>query len=94
MCSATPGRLIQEWRGLKETHPNQGRGLEWLVTEERFLAVELALLEDHGMTLPPARFPLRGFDRSGQITWRRKALDDTRKALCEGGCSWRGPGRS
>ena len=73
--------LIQEWRGLKETHPNQGRGLEWLVTEERFLAVELALLEDHGMTLPPARFPLRGFDRNGQINWRRKALEDTRKAL-------------
>ena len=73
--------LIQEWRGLKETHPNQGRDLEWLVTEERFLALELALLEDHGMTLPPARFPLRGFDRNGQIGWRRKALDDTRKAL-------------
>ena len=73
--------LIQEWRGLKETHPNQGRGLEWLVTEERFLAVELALLEEHGLTLPPARFPLRGFDRNGQVNWRRKALDDTRRAL-------------
>ena len=73
--------LIQEWRELKETHPNEGKGLSWLVTEERFLAVELALLEDHGMTLPPARFPLRGFDRNGQINWRRKALDDTRKAL-------------
>ena len=73
--------LIQEWRGLKETHPNEGRGLTWLCTEERFLAVELALLEDHGMTLPPARFPLRGFDRNGQTGWRRKALDDTRRAL-------------
>ena len=73
--------LIQEWRELKEDHPNEGRGLAWLVTEERFLAVELALLEDHGMTLPPARFPLRGFDRNGQTGWRRKALDDTGKAL-------------
>ena len=73
--------LIQEWRELKETHPDKGKGLTWLVTEERFLAVELALLEDQGMTLPPARFPLRGFDRNGQINWRRKALDDTRKAL-------------
>ena len=73
--------LIQEWRKLKDTHPNAGRGLGWLRTEERFLALELALLEDHGMTLPPARFPLRGFDRNGQIGWRRKALDDTRKAL-------------
>ena len=73
--------LVQEWRELKETHPNQGRGLEWLLTEERFLAVELALLEENGRTLPPARFPLRGFDRNGQIGWRRKALDDTRRAL-------------
>ena len=73
--------LIQEWRELKETHPNQGKGLSWLRTEERFLAVELALLEEHGLTLPPARFPLRGFDRNGQTGWRRKALDDTRKAL-------------
>ena len=73
--------LVQAWRGLKETHPNQGRGLAWLRVEERFLAVELALLEEHGLTLPPARFPLRGFDRNGQVNWRRKALDDTRRAL-------------
>ena len=73
--------LIQEWRELKETHSNQGKGLSWLRTEERFLAVELALLEEHGMTLPPARFPLRGFDRNGQTGWRWKALDDTRQAL-------------
>ena len=73
--------LIEEWRKLKETHPNEGKGLDWLRTEERFLTVELELLEEHGMTLPPARFPLRGFDRSGQTGWRRKALDDTRRAL-------------
>ena len=73
--------LIQEWRELKETHPNRGKGLSWLGTEERFMAVELALLEEHGLTLPPARFPLRGFDRNGQTGWRRKALDDTREAL-------------
>ena len=73
--------LVQEWRDLKETHPNEGRGLEWLLAEERFLSVELALLEEHGLTMPPARFPLRGFDRSGQVNWRRKALDDTRRKL-------------
>ena len=27
--------LIVEWRELKETHPNEGRGLEWLATRER-----------------------------------------------------------
>ena len=44
------------------------------------LTVELTLLEGYGMTLPPARFPLRGFDRDGQTSWRRTALYDTRRA--------------
>jgi len=73
--------LIVEWRELKATHPNEGRGPGWLTVEERLMTVELALLEEHGLTLPPARFPLRGFDRNGQVKWRRTALSDTRRAL-------------
>ena len=73
--------LIVEWRELKAAHPNEGGTLSWLTTEERFLALELTLLEGHGLTLPPATFPLRGFDRNGQVNWRRAALSDTRRAL-------------
>ena len=73
--------LIVEWRELKASHPDKGKGLAWLRTEERFMSVELALLEEHGLTLPPAKFPLRGFDRNGQVNWRRTALSDTRRAL-------------
>ena len=72
--------LIVEWRELKDSHPNEGKGLEWLAAQERLLEVELALLEEHGMTLPPEKQPLRGLDRSGQISWRRTALYDTRRA--------------
>ena len=72
--------LIVEWRELKDAHPNEGKGLAWLAEEERLRVVELALLEDHGMTLPPEKRPLRGFDRDGQINWRRTALFDTRRA--------------
>ena len=75
--------LVSEWRGLKEAHPDEGKSLSWLRTEERFLAVELELLEDHGMTLPPETYPLQGFDRNGQINWRRTALSDTRRALAK-----------
>ena len=71
--------LIVEWRKLLDAHPERGEGVEWLTTQERVLEVELALLEDHGMTLPPEKQPLRDFDRSGQITWRRTALSDTRR---------------
>ena len=73
--------LVKEWRELKNSHPNEGRGLAWQKDEERLLELELALLEQHGLTLPPEERPLRGFARSGQISWRRTALDDTRKAL-------------
>ena len=72
--------LIVEWRELMEAHLDEGKGLEWLVSRERLLTVELALLEEHGMTLPPEKQPLRDLDRSGQTSWRRTALYDTRRA--------------
>ena len=72
--------LVQEWRELKDSHPDRGTGLDWLLVEERFLTVELALLEEHGLTLPPETYPLKGLDRGGQVNWRRKALVDTRRA--------------
>ena len=71
--------LIQEWRELRERHPDQGRGLEWLRDEERLMSVELALLEEHGLTLPPQTYPLKGLDRGAQSGWRRKALEDARR---------------
>ena len=72
--------LIARWRELKESHPNEGKGFDWLMERERLLEMELALLEEHGMTLPPEKQPLHGLDRSGQVSWRRKALFDTRRA--------------
>ena len=44
------------------------------------MSVELALLEEHGLTLPPQTYPLRGLDRGEQVNWRRKALEDARRA--------------
>ena len=73
--------LVEEWRRLRAGHPHQGKTLSWLVTEERLLMLELAMLEDRGLTLPPETQPLRGFGRKGQTNWRRTALRDTRRAL-------------
>ena len=72
--------LIVEWRKLKDSHPNQGKGLAWLVTEERLMEVEVALLEEHWLTLPPEKQPLYGLDRGAQVNWRRTALYDTQRA--------------
>ena len=73
--------LVEEWRRLRTGHPSQGRTLSWLTTEERLLTLELAMMEQHDLTLPPETQPLRGFGRRDQIAWRREALRDTRKAL-------------
>ena len=73
--------LVEEWRRLRAGHPHQGSSLSWLTTHERLLVLELAMLEEHGLTLPPEKEPLRGFGRRGQTTWRWTALDDTRRAL-------------
>ena len=72
--------LIARWRELKDAHPNDGKGFEWLARREKLLTVELQLLEHHGMTLPPEKQPLHGLDRSGQTSWRRTALSGTRRA--------------
>ena len=72
--------LITEWRELRGIHSNQGNGLSWLIDEERLMEVEVALIEDHGFTLPPEKEALRGLAKRSQLTWRKKALYDTRRA--------------
>ena len=73
--------LVRQWRALKDTHPDAGEGLPWLANEESLLEVEVALLTEFGMTLPPENEPLLSFGRAGQLNWRRTALSDTRRAL-------------
>ena len=73
--------LIEEWRSLRAGHPSQGSSLSWLTTHERLLVLELEMLEEHGLTLPPETQALRGFGRRGQTSWRWKALGDTKRAL-------------
>ena len=72
--------LVEEWRRLREGHPNDGRSLSWLVTEERILDLELAMAEEHGLTLPPETQPLAGVWRNGQRRPIEAALGDTRWA--------------
>ena len=68
--------LVQEWRGLWDGHPARGKGLAWVSTSHRILELEVAMLEEHGLTLPPETEPLRGLDRGAQLNWRLKALHE------------------
>ena len=71
--------LVEEWRRLRKGHPDDGSGLDWIVTEGRLLELEIEMLHGLGLTLPPNTEPLRGFARTEQVAWRRRALEDTRR---------------
>ena len=73
--------LVQEWRKIKNRHPVQGRSLSWLTDHERLLTLELAMLEEHGLTLPPAKQPVKGLARRDHTRWRWKALYRTQVAI-------------
>ena len=74
--------LIQEWREIwKAGHTGVGKGLAWLETEERVRELEVAMLEEHGLTLPPEKQPLYGLWRSTQLDWRRETLNEVRRAV-------------
>ena len=72
-------QLVDEWRRLWDGHPAQGRGLAWVSRREQILELEVAMLEEHGLTLPPETEPLRGLDRGAQLNWRLKELHEFRK---------------
>ena len=61
--------LIVEWRELKAVHPDAGKSLSWLLTEERFLALELTLLEGHGADASPGNVSAAGLrpQRAGEL---------------------------
>ena len=76
--------LVEEWRRLWEVHVRPGKGLQWLRRDARILELEVAMLDEHRLTLPPATFPQRGVWRHGQLSWRWKALQDAQRARAWG----------
>ena len=75
--------LVEEWRRLWAGHPSTGKGLSWLAAEERIRELEVAMLEEHVLTLPPEKEPLRGMWRHSQLRWRKAALGDVRRARAQ-----------
>ena len=71
--------LISEWRSLWAGHPPTGRGLAWVSTRQRILELEVAMLEERGLTLPQETAPLRGLDRNAQLSWRQRELAGVRR---------------
>ena len=71
--------LVEEWRRLWDSYPSRGRGLAWVLARERILELEVAMLVEHGLTLPQETTPLKGLDRNEQIGWRQRELAGIRR---------------
>ena len=67
--------LVDEWRRLRERHPFEGKGLAWLEDEERLRELEIALVGEHGLTMPPDTDPWDSLSRRTQVRWRTQTLE-------------------
>ena len=66
--------LVAEWRAVHAGHAPQGRGVDWLRDEERLRELEIALISEHELALPPERYRWDGFARRAQLRWRERTL--------------------
>ncbi len=66
--------LVEEWRAVRAGHSPQGRGVDWLRDEERLRELEIALIAEHELALPPERYRWDVFTRRAQLRWREQTL--------------------
>ena len=69
--------MVEEWRRLKGAHPaTKDRSAR---VEERMLELEIALIDEFKLTLPPETYTWDGLSRTDQVNWRIRALRDARR---------------
>ena len=66
--------LVEEWRRLRRDHPREGKTLSWMERQERLLGLEMTLLDDNRLTLPPEKTPIDDLWRVHILNWRRNDL--------------------
>ena len=69
--------LVAEWRELRERR-GEGTRLEQAGRRVRIMELEVAMLGEHDLTLPPETEPLHPSRRAVQLDWRMRELDDLR----------------
>ena len=66
--------LVAEWRRLRSGDARRGSAVDRARAEERRWELELALIGEHGLALPPETEPLHPSRRDDQLRWRRVTL--------------------
>ncbi len=69
---------ITEWREARKTLDQAKRRLDKLDARERMLELEVRLVGDHELTLPPAVYPWDRADRRDEVWRRKQSLADLR----------------
>ena len=72
--------LVKEWRMLRTGEKAAKGRVEQAKAEERRWELEIVLIEEFGLTLPPETKPLNTSDRETHLAWRRKTLQRARGA--------------
>ncbi len=69
--------LVEEWRSLVRRR-GEGSQAEQAQRRERVMELEIALIGEHGLALPPNTEPLHPSERERYLGWRRRELADLR----------------
>ena len=69
--------LVEEWRSLVGGR-GEGSKAEQALRRERVMELEIALIGEHGLALPPNTEPLHASERERYLGWRRRELADLR----------------
>ena len=70
---------IEEWRAARQALEQGRDGLARLRAEERMRELEIRLIVDHKLTLPPDKYPWDSLIRGEQVNWRMKTLARVRR---------------
>ena len=73
--------LVAEWRSLRNPAARLGSRVERARAAVRRWELEVAMLGDFHLTLPPETEPLDGARRADHLRWRREALAQSRREL-------------
>ena len=73
---ATP--LIVEWRRVRAEFLDAGDGLSRAIAKERMRELEIELIGERELTLPPRTYPWDGSDRRDEVWRRTQALERAR----------------
>ncbi len=69
--------VIVQWREAKDAVRQCKYALDRLNARERWLQLEVELIGEHELTLPPATYPWNWGDRRQEVRRRNEMLDDT-----------------